>query len=97
MASLSNKTKTSVWMIAGVLAFLSVLPVMNVCSADGACGVFMVLGLVGIFFSGTVSNMHDPNAFIGALLNWLIFAMIAFALLKWRARRKERRRDEIGG
>lgn len=89
MANLSNKTKIWVWVISGILALLSVLPVANVCSADGPCGVFLVLGLVGIFFSGIVSNLHDPNAVLGALLNWLIFAMAAFALLKWRAHRKE--------
>ena len=96
MASLSKRTKIWVWVISGVLASLSVLPVMNICSAGGPCGVLLVLGLVGIFFSGIVSNMHDPNALVGALLNWLIFATIALALLKWRAHRKERRRDEIG-
>jgi predicted membrane metal-binding protein len=77
-------------MISGILALLSVLPVMNVCSDQGPCGVFLVLGLVGIFFSGIVSNVHNPNALLGALLNWVIFATVAIVLLKlwarWRGR-----------
>ena len=82
MPKLSNKTKVCVWFIAGVFAILSALPVTNVCSDDGPCGVFLMLGILGYAISAVATNVHDPNVSLGVALNWLIFALVGLGLLK---------------
>jgi hypothetical protein len=66
----------------------SVLPLMSICSEDGFCGVFLLLGFVGMVLSAMVSNLHDPNPVLVVLFNWVLFALIAIAVAKFRKRRK---------
>jgi len=86
MAKLQSRTQIWIWMVSGCLAVLSVLPLMSICS--GPCGVFLLMGFGGAILSAMVSNLHDPNPVLVVLFNWILFALVAIAIAKFRKHRK---------
>jgi hypothetical protein len=92
MNKLMPNTLIWIWAICGCVALLSALPWMGICNEDGPCGWFLgVLGLVGFggaFLSAMVSNIHDPNPVLVVFFNWILFALVAIAIAKYRKRRK---------
>ena len=88
MPKLLPRTLTWIWAVSGCLAVLSVLPLTDVCNTDGPCGVFLVMGFGGMVLSAMVSNLHDPNRVLVVLFNWILFALVAIAITKFRKRSK---------
>jgi len=88
MAKLEQKTLAWIWTISGLLAGLSILPLTNVCSNEGPCGVFLMVGLIGLTLSAIVSNIHDPNLALAVFFNWILFASVAIAIAKFRRSRR---------
>jgi hypothetical protein len=88
MSKLQSRTLTWIWIVSGCLAALSVLPLMSVCDVEGPCGVFLLMGFGGAVLSAMVSNLHDPNPVLVVLFNWVLFALVAIAIAKFRKRRK---------
>jgi amino acid transporter len=88
MTKLQPKTLTWIWAVLGCLAILSVSPLLSVCDQDGPCGVLMLMGFGGLLLSAMVSNLHDPNVVLAVLFNWIIFALVAIAVAKFRKHRR---------
>jgi hypothetical protein len=91
MPKFQSRTLIWIWAISGCLAALSVLAWIGICS-EGPCawflGVFGVIGFVGALLSAMVSNLHNPNPVLIVLFNWILFALVAIAIAKFRKRRK---------
>jgi hypothetical protein len=91
MPKLQLNALTWIWAISGCVAVISVLPWMGIRNDQGPWGAFLgvfgVLGFVGVVLSAMLTNMHDPNPVI-AIFNWIIFAVVAIAVAKFKRRRK---------
>jgi hypothetical protein len=48
----------------------------------------MLMGFGGLLLSAMVSNLHDPNVVLAVLFNWIIFALVAIAVAKFRKHRR---------
>jgi hypothetical protein len=89
MPKLQSRTLAWIWTLSGCLAVLSILPLTNLCGDDGGpCGVFLLIGFGGVVLSAMVSNLHDPNLVLIVLFNWVLFALVAIAIAKFRKHRK---------
>jgi hypothetical protein len=69
--------------VSGVVAVISALPVLEVCSDGGIRGHLVAFGFPGLLVSIAVSgNAHAFNAWIMAISNWVLYALVLLALQK---------------
>jgi hypothetical protein len=81
-----TSTQRSVLLItglSGVIAIVSVLPILEIVPDTPPFGYMIVLAVPGIVFSAAVSrNIHSFSSWLVVLFNWIFYAVIFIALRK---------------
>jgi hypothetical protein len=68
--------------VSAAIALTYLLPIFEVCSYEGVCGVFVLFAFPGMILSALVSNIHDPNPWLVVLFNWILYVFVLMGIRK---------------
>jgi hypothetical protein len=81
--TLKQRSATLIGVISGLIAAVSVLPLFEVCSDNGICGIFLVFAFPGMLLSmGASGNIHAFSRWLVVLFNWIFYALLFMGLRK---------------